>query len=89
MQECIRKELLDCIQFTKENRDEFLKVMEPQLDGKKIFIADDDYVRCTIQVLGYGIHYYFYNSWYVLDWVEGTWCHYTDKQFHENFKLVE
>lgn len=36
---------------------------------------DDDYVRCTIQVLGYGIHYYFCNSWYVLDWMEDTWYH--------------
>ena len=63
--------------------------MEPRLDGKNIYIADDDYVRCAIQVLGYGIHYYFYNSWYVLDWVEGTWCHYNDKEFHENFELVK
>ena len=86
---CIRKEQFDCIRLTKENRDEFLKVLEPCIDGKNIFIAYDNNKRCSVRKLNYGIHHYFYNDWYVLDWNEGTWSRYTDDIFKEEFELVE
>jgi len=35
---CIRKEQFDCIRLTKENRDEFLKILEPCIDEKTFLL---------------------------------------------------
>lgn len=86
---CVSKEQFECVQFTKENRDEILRTLEPCLNGKNIFIKYDDDIRCAIEKLGYGIHYYFYNDWYVFDWDEGTRTRYTDTQFKEEFEIVD
>ena len=86
---CIRKEQFECVQFTKENRDEILRTLEPYLNGKNIFIKYDDDIRCAIEKLGYGIHYYFYNDWYVFDWDGSTWKSYTDEEFKAMFELVK
>lgn len=85
---CIRKEQFECVQFTKENRDEILQTLEPYLNGKNIFIKYDD-IRCAIEKLGYGIYYYFYNDWYIFDWDESTWKSYTDEEFKAMFEIVE
>ena len=70
---CVSKEQFDCMQLTKKNLTEFLRMVEPYLDSKYVFIQDD----------------YFYNHWYVSDWNEGTWSDYTDEEFRENFELLE
>lgn len=36
---CVRKEQFECVQFTKENRDEILRTLEPCLNGK-IFLLN-------------------------------------------------
>ncbi len=46
IKKCIRKEHLDCIQFTKDNQDEILKILEPNLDGERIFIKEETDKYC-------------------------------------------
>jgi hypothetical protein len=46
IKKCIRKEHLDCIQFTKDNQDEILKILEPNLDGEHIFIKEETDKYC-------------------------------------------
>lgn len=90
IKKCIRKEHLDCIQFTKENRDEFLKIMEPNLDDEHIFIKEETDRYCLIEHLGWCKAYYYYNHWYVLG-ADGDylWNQYSPEDFQEMFKLVE
>ena len=60
IKKCIRKEHLDCIQFTKDNQDEVLKILE------HIFIKEETNKYCLIEHLGWCKVYYYYNHWYVL-----------------------
>lgn len=85
---CVRKEQFDCIKLTKENLNKFLRIVVPYLDDKYVFIQDDNDKYCLVKRFEKE-KYYFYNDWYVLDWNEGIWCHYTDEEFREEFELVE
>lgn len=37
---CVRKEQYECIYLTKQNREEVLKIFEPNVDGEHIFIKE-------------------------------------------------
>ena len=91
MQKCINKGQFNCIQFTKENRDESLGILEPNLNRKHVFIRGyDEY--CTVEFSNGDINSYFYNDWYVIEcmsWDFISYRHCTDYEFHEQYKLVE
>ena len=90
MQKCVKKEKFDCIQFTKENRDEFLKIMEPRLDGKRVFITEDNDRYCSVKHWRSYSVCYFYHHWYVLgEDGDYLWNRYSPEDFQEMFKLVE
>lgn len=86
---CVRKEQYECIYLTKQNREEVLKIFEPNIDGEHIFIKEDNDRHCIVEHLGWYRTYYFYNRWYVLGLGDYTWNCYTDEEFKEEFELVE
>lgn len=86
---CVRKEQYECIYLTKQNREEVLKIFEPNIDGEHIFIKEDNDRHCIVEHLGWHRTYYFYNRWYVLGLEYHTWNCYTDEEFKEEFELVE
>lgn len=43
---CVRKEQYECIYLTKQNREEVLKIFEPNIDGEHIFIKEDNDRHC-------------------------------------------
>ena len=87
---CVSKQQYECIRFTKENRDEVLKILEPNIDGEHIFIEEDNDRYCLVEHLGWYRVYYFYNHWYVLGLEDyNTWSRYTDEEFKEEFELLE
>lgn len=85
---CVSKKQYECIKLTKENLKEFLRIVEPYLDSKYVFIQDDNDKYCLVKRFEVE-KYYFYNEWYVFDWDEATWEIYTDEEFKEEFELVE
>lgn len=86
---CVRKEQYECIYLTKQNREEVLKIFEPNIDSEHIFIKEDNDRHCIVEHLGWYRTYYFYNRWYVLGLEDYTWNCYTDEEFKEEFELVE
>lgn len=58
---CVRKEQYECIYLTKQNREEVLKIFEPNIDGEHIFIKEDNDRHCIVEHLGWYRSYYFYN----------------------------
>ena len=86
---CVSKEQYECIQLTKENRDEVLKIFEPNIDNEHIFIKEDNNRYCLVEHLGWHKTYYFYNHWYILRLEDYMWSCYTDKEFKEEFELVD
>ena len=36
---CVRKEQYECIYLTKQNREEVLKIFEPNIDGEYIYLS--------------------------------------------------
>ena len=80
---CVRKEQYECIYLTKQNREEVLKIFEPNIDGEHIFIKEDNDRHCIVEHLGWYRTYYFYNRWYVLGLEDYTWNCYTDEEFKE------
>ena len=85
---CVSKKQYECIKLTKENLKEFLRIVEPYLDSKYVFIQDDNDKYCLVKRFKVE-KYYFYNKWYVFDWDEATWGSYTDEEFKEEFEVVE
>lgn len=85
---CVSKKQYECIKLTKENLKEFLRIVEPYLDSKYVFIQDDNDKYCLVKRFEVE-KYYFYNEWYVFDLDEATWEIYTDEEFKEEFELVE
>lgn len=85
---CVSKKQYECIKLTKENLKEFLRIVEPYLDSKYVFIQDDNDKYCLVKRFEEE-KYYFYNDWYVFDWDEATLKSYTDEEFKEQFELVE
>lgn len=57
---CVRKEQYECIKLTKENLKEFLRIVEPYLDSKYVFIQDDNDKYCLVKRFEVE-KYYFYN----------------------------
>ena len=86
---CVRKEQYECIYLTRQNREEVLKIFEPNIDGEYIFIKEDNDRHCIVEHLGWYRSYHFYNRWYVLGVEDYTWSCYTDEEFKEEFELVE
>lgn len=68
---CVSKKQYECIKLTKENLKEFLRIVEPYLDSKYVFIQDDNDKYCLVKRFEVE-KYYFYNDWYVFDWDEAT-----------------
>ena len=50
---CVRKEQYECIYLTKQNREEVLKIFEPNIDGEHIFIKEDKDRHCISEHLGW------------------------------------
>ena len=46
---CVSKEQYECIKLTKENLKEFLRIVEPYLDSKYVFIQDDNDKYCLVK----------------------------------------
>ena len=87
---CVSKEQYECIQLTKENLNEFLRIFEPNIDGEHIFIKEDNDKHCIVEHLGWHKTYYFYNQWYVLGLENyNIWSCYTDEEFKDMFEIVD
>ena len=46
---CVSKKQYECIKLTKENLKEFLRIVEPYLDSKYVFIQDDNDKYCLVK----------------------------------------
>jgi hypothetical protein len=92
MQECTVKEPRRCIWFTKENKDELLKIEEPNIykDNYDFQIRETDEYIC-IDYCGLYKIFYYYNHWYVeecLDYDYPRFQKYSDKDFKETYNIV-
>lgn len=83
---CRRKEQFECVYLTKQNRDEFLKKFEPDIDTVWKSIIEDNDIYFIVENPLYKTVYY-YNNWYIPG-VCYTCEHYTDEEFKEEFELV-
>ena len=84
---CRRKEQFECVYLTKQNRDEFLKKFEPDIDTVwKSIIEDNDRYFIVENPLYKTVYYY--NNWYITG-VYYTCEHYTDEEFKEEFELLD
>lgn len=88
MSTCISKEQINCFYLTKETRDEVLKKLEPHIFNDNVKIIEDNDRRVVVCREGWYKTYYFYNHWYVRNY-DCEWERYTNKEFRENFQLVE
>ena len=87
MQKCISKDALDCILLTKDNKDEFLEIVEPMIGkNEMIMVTIDDEKQIAVKHLGWNTSHYYYNYWYVR---EDGWdfTRYTKDEFEEYFEL--
>ena len=89
LHECRQRETYKCMKLTKENKDEFLKIFEPNLflnENINIINENDKYIAIEHPFFKY--HYKFGN-WYVMD---GTLYYgaerYTEEEFCKEFELV-
>lgn len=88
MKQCISKERIDCLYFTKETKDEDLKILEPNLETKDYVIINESKKGVIIDYPGFYKVFYIYNSWYVRDDIL-RFTHYTDEEFKKEFELVD
>lgn len=92
MQECLVKEPRRCIYFTKENKDELLKIEEPNIYNDKYdFQIRETEEYISIDYWGaYKVSYYF-NHWYVEethDYEYPRFYRYTKRDFKEAYNLI-
>ena len=84
---CVSKKQFDCMYLTKQNRDEFLKKFEPDIDTVWKSIKEDNDKYFIVDATLYKTVCY-YNNWYIPS-VYYTCERYTDEEFKEQFELVE
>jgi hypothetical protein len=91
IKECISKNKLRCIYFTKENKDELLKEVEPNIYNNKYdFLTreTDDYI--CIDFCGAYKTFYYYNHWYVEeehDYEYPKFYCYLKEEFNDKYNL--
>lgn len=87
MKQCTSKEQRECFFFTKETKDKYLKILEPNIDTEDYVTIKEDINGVIVDYPEFYSVYYFYNHWYVRsdDW---KFTRYTDKEFREKFELV-
>lgn len=93
MQECLLKEPRKCIWFTQENKDELLKIEEPNTykSGYEFQIRETEEYIC-IDYCGAYKAFYYYNHWYVEechDYEYPEFYKYTKAEFEEKYNLYD
>lgn len=93
MQQCLVKEQNRCIYFTKENKDELLRIEEPAIyDSKREFQIRETETYICIDYCGAYKTFYHYNHWYVEEYHDYSYpkfeC-YNDEEFQKIYKIME
>lgn len=93
MKECIAKHTNRCIWFTKENKDELLKIELPEIydTSREFQIRETDEYIC-VDFCGVYKTFYYYNNWYVEeehDYEYPRFYKYTDEEFKEIYDLCK